>query len=382
MARDKALGLVLAEPVVASVDLPQAYVSAMDGYVLAGPAAAGERLPVVATIAAGVTQARTLAPRTAARIMTGAVVPAGGDRVVPVEQTDDGDVSVRIEITPTAGAHIRRRAEVIARGARLLEAGSHLVPGTLSLLAAHGYQAIQVFARPRVAILVTGDEVVASSAQPAPGQLRDSNGPFLQAALAGLGLGAERLGIAPDERGPLAQCLRAGLAFDVLLVTGGVSMGTFDFAEELLRELGCELLVDAVAIAPGKPLVIGRHAGGWVFGLPGNPASVMVTFWLFVRPLLNRLMGREDGFWHGALAAETCSALPAGKGDRDRFLAATLRRRDQRLFADARLAHGSHDLRAYGQGRALLRIAPEAPPTPAGGLCSVLPLVDWPQDPS
>jgi molybdopterin molybdotransferase len=397
LQRHAALGHLLAEPVDATVDLPQADVSAMDGYVLAGHAEIGESLPVVSTIAAGVPPSLVLEPGTAARIMTGAVVPEGGDRVVPVELTDGGERFVRIDRAAKPGAHIRRRGEVIARGAPLLAPGTHLVPGAISLLAAHGHEHVSVIRRPTVAVLTTGDEVVPPSQEPAPGQLRDSNGPFLQAALATIGLPAIRLGIAPDDRKAMTVLLREGLAADVLLVTGGVSMGAFDFAEELLQDLGCELLFDAVAMQPGKPLVVGRHAvgprddgvprdaeesrgAGWVLGLPGNPASVMVTFWLFARPLLNSLLGREDGFWHGALEAESATELPAGK-DRDRFLAASLHRTEGRLVARVRSPRGSHDLAAYGQGRALLRIPPHAAPTPTGGRCQVLPLVDWPEDP-
>lgn len=385
IARDDALGLLLAEPIEATVDLPQADVSAMDGYILAGPAEAGESLPVVATVAAGIAGNVVLELGTAARIMTGAVVPEGGERVVPIELTDGGEQVVRIDRTVGAGAHIRRRGEVVATGAPLLEPGIPLVAGTLSLLAAHGHQRVSVVRRPTVAVLNTGDEVVPSTEVPAPGQLRDSNGPFLQAALATLGIPTIRLGIAPDDRDIMKERLREGLEADVLLVTGGVSMGAFDFAEDLLRDLGCELLFDAVAIQPGKPLVVGRHhrrraGAGWVLGLPGNPASVMATFWLFARPLLNRLLGHEDGFWHGALAAESAVPLPPGK-DRDRFLAASLHRTEGRIVARARLPRGSHDLAAYGQGHALLRIPPLAPATPAGGRCEVLPLVDWLQDP-
>lgn len=385
VACDDALGLLLAEPIEATVDLPQADVSAMDGYILTGPVAAGDTLPVVATIAAGVAGDVVLEPGTAARIMTGAVVPKGGERVIPVELTDGGEQVVRIDRTVDAGAHIRRRGEIVAAGAPLLEPGIPLVAGTLSLLAAHGHQHVSVVRRPTVAVLNTGDEVVPATEVPAPGQLRDSNGPFLQAALATLGIPAIRLGIAPDDRDLMRESMTKGLEADVLLVTGGVSMGAFDFAEDLLQELGCELLFDAVAIQPGKPLVVGRHTRqqegtGWVLGLPGNPASVMATFWLFARPVLNRLLGHQDGFWHGALLAETAVDLPPGK-DRDRFLAASVYRKEGRIVATARLPRGSHDLAAYGQGHALLRIPPHAPPTPAGGPCEVLPLVDWLQDP-
>lgn len=380
MARSEALGLVLARAVEATMDLPQADVSAMDGYVLAGAAKADRPVPVIGVIQAGAWPDVALEPGQAAKIMTGAVVPPGGDRVVPIEHTDGGHDRVEIARPPSSGAHIRRRAEVIARGAPLLDAGSHLTPGALSLLAAHGHERIAVHRRPRVAVLGTGDEVVPPDREPAAGQLRDSNGPYLIAASRSIGLEAEHLGIAPDDRASLETSIRRGLESDVLLVSGGVSMGDFDFAEEVLETLGCRRLFDAVAVQPGKPLVAARHDRGWVLGLPGNPASVMMTFRLFGVPLLRRLAGMDDGFWRGALTAEAGAALPAGKVDRDRFLACSLVRAGGRLIAHAHLPRGSHDLAAYANGRGIVRIPVGAPAVAAGEAIEVLTLVDWPED--
>ena len=170
-----------------------------------------------------------------------------------------------------------------------------------------------------MAVLTTGDEVVLPTATPGPGQLRDSHTDFLLAAGTALRLDFESLGIATDRADNLGPLLRAGLERDVLLVCGGVSMGEFDLVEGTLIRLGCEVLFHGVNLQPGKPLLVARHGGGWVFGLPGNPASVMVTYWLFVRPLLRRLMGLPDAFWAGALRATLDAPLPAGAA-RDRFL--------------------------------------------------------------
>ncbi|RMH22527.1 MAG: molybdopterin molybdenumtransferase MoeA [Acidobacteria bacterium] len=380
VSRADACGRVLAEALAATADLPPADVSAMDGYVCAGPVAAGSVLPVAGTVTAGRPPSFRLQPGTAAKIMTGAVVPDGGDRVVPVEETDGGDRRVRIDVAPPAGAHIRRRAEVLARGAPLLAAGERLTPAGISLLAAHGYAAVKVHRRPSVATLATGDEVVPPEVEPAAGQLRDSNSAFLAAALGTLGIAPHALGIAPDEPSALRRLIRQGLTRDVLLLSGGVSMGELDLVEDVLAELGCTAIFDRVAMQPGKPLVAARHAGGWVFGLPGNPASVMVGFWLFVRPLLRRLMGLADGFWHGALAAELTAPLRGAKG-RDRFLAAKAAIRRGRLFATPLPPRGSHDVAAYGRGSVLLRIPADAEAREAGAPCEILPLVDWPGDP-
>jgi molybdopterin molybdotransferase len=229
---------------------------------------------------------------------------------------------------------------------------------------------------PEVAVLTTGDEVVEPEFEPGPGQLRDSNSAFLLAAGADLGLRFERLGIASDDLADLREKISRGLEADVLLLTGGVSMGDFDLVEDVLVEKGCETLVDAVSIQPGKPLVVAHHDRGWAFGLPGNPASVMVTFYLFVRPLLRRLLGFDDAFWHGAVTAELLAPLP-GARSRDRFLPASIAFDRRRLLATPHPPTGSHDVVAYARGTALVRIRQGAAPAAAGDACEVLPLVSW-----
>ncbi len=377
VARRKALGAVLAEELRATVDMPPDDVSAMDGYACAGELPLGEPVPVLATVAAGSPSAVELAPGTAAKIMTGAVVPAGTDRVIPVELTERQSAGeVVFAESVVEGRHIRRGGEVVRRGDTLLAAGTLLTPGAISLLAAHGHGELRVASRPEVAVITTGDEVVEPDEEPGPGQLRDSNSAFLVAAGATLGLGFRRLGIAPDSLSELRAKISDGLEADVLLLTGGVSMGDFDLVEDVLAELGCETLFDRVAIQPGKPLVVAPHGGGWVFGLPGNPASVMVTFWLFVRPLLRRLEGMDDGFWHGAVAAELAAPLPGAKG-RDRFLPASIAFDGGRLLATPHPPTGSHDVVAYARGTALVRIRPHAASAEVGEGCEVLPLVNW-----
>ncbi|MGD2115625.1 MAG: molybdopterin-binding protein, partial [Acidobacteriota bacterium] len=216
----------------------------------------------------------------------------------------------------------------------------------------------------------------------------DSHGDFVLAACRGLGIAGgvevEALGIAPDDRERLGEMIERGLDADVLLLSGGVSMGELDLVEGVLGELGCEILFDRVAVQPGKPLVAARHerrssgggAGrGLVFGLPGNPASVMVCFWLFVRPALHRLLGRRGGYWHGALAGELTAPLPRAKA-RDKFLPATLRAEDGRLLVTPAQPVGSHDMGSYAAGQALVRIPAHCPGLEAGAPCEVLPLAD------
>ena len=374
--RQEAAGQVLAAAVGATVDMPQADVSAMDGYVVNGEVAAGASVPVVATAAAGIPLDLELAPGAAAKIMTGAVVPPGGDRVIPVEATDGGDERVVFHNAPVPGAHIRRGGEVVRRGAPLLEAGTVLTAGAISLLASHGYESVPAHPAPDVAVMTTGDELVPPEREPAAGQLRDSNTAFLLAAGRASGLEFRSLGIASDRVEDLRQRIASGLAADVLLLCGGVSMGEFDLVEDVLAELGVEQIFDRVAIQPGKPLVAARHAGGWVFGLPGNPASVMVTYWLFVKPVLDRLQGLPGKLWHGALSATLAAPLPGSKG-RDRFLPAEVAFTDGRIQATPFQPQGSHDVVSYGRGTALVRIRPNATPAEAGEPCEILPLANW-----
>jgi molybdopterin molybdotransferase len=377
LPRRQAAGRTLAQDLAARVDVPAADVSAMDGYALSGDFVAdGEPRPVVGAIRAGDPPGFVLPAGSAVRIMTGAPLPAGADRVIPVEQTDGGRDLVVLSAMPAAGDHIRHRGEIVHAGDPLLAAGALIGPGTLALLATHGYSEVPVVRPPTVAILTTGDEVVPPEVEPAPGQLRDSHTDFLLAACRSFGLTAESLGIAPDREDELSVRIERGLGFDVLLLCGGVSMGEHDLVEGVLARLGCRILLDGVAIQPGQPMVFAVHDRGIVFGLPGNPASVMACFWLFVRPALRRWLGSTDGFWRGALAAELAAPL-AGAGGRDRFLTAEVAFSAGAIRATPRLSRGSHDLAAFALGTALIRVRAGAPPQPAGAPCEILPLGDW-----
>ena len=380
VTRAEAVGRVLAEGLTATVDVPAHDVSAMDGFALGGEVEPGAALPVDGMVAAGDPPGADLRPGAALRIMTGAPAPTGADRVIPIEQTefeagDAGAGSVRIVETVPVGSHIRRQAEVTAAGGPLLAAGELLTPAGAGLLATHGIHDAPVHRRPTVATLSTGDEVVPAEAEPGPGQLRDSHRDFLRGALAQLGIAARSLGIARDDPDDLRAKVERGLESDVLLISGGVSMGEFDFVEQVLGDtgVGCRFLFDAVAIQPGKPLVAARHDRGWVFGLPGNPASAMVTYWLFVRPLLRMMTGATDSYWQGALAGRLVADLPGAKW-RDRFLPCRIRLEAGEVLVEPRPPLGSHDLVAYGAGEGLVRVPKSSAPTAAGSPCEVLPL--------
>ena len=385
VSRADAVGRVLAGRLTATVDVPAHDVSAMDGFALGGDVEPGTVLPVDGIVAAGDPPGAELRPGAALRIMTGAPSPAGADRVIPIEQTEFDDSStagaggaVRIVEPVPEARHIRRQAEVTAAGGPLLAKGELLTPGGAGVLATHGIHEATVHRRPTVATLSTGDEVVPAEAEPGPGQLRDSHRDFLRAALSQLGIEARSLGIARDDPEELRARVERGLTSDVLLISGGVSMGEFDFVEDVLGEagLGCRFLFDAVAIQPGKPLVAARHDRGWVFGLPGNPASAMVTYWLFVRPLLRLMTGATDSYWRGALSARLTADLPGAKW-RDRFLPCRFRVEAGEVLVEPRPPLGSHDLVAYGAGAGLVRVPKHAAPASAGEPCEVLPTPEW-----
>lgn len=385
VSRADAVGRVLAGGLTASVDVPAHDVSAMDGFALGGDVEPGTVLPVDGIVAAGDPPGAELRPGAALRIMTGAPSPAGADRVIPIEQTEFDDSSaagaggaVRIVEPVPESRHIRRQAEVTATGGPLLAKGELLTPGGAGVLATHGIHEAPVHRRPTVATLSTGDEVVPAEAEPGPGQLRDSHRDFLRGALSQLGIEARSLGIARDDPAELRARVERGLTSDVLLISGGVSMGEFDFVEQVLGEtgLGCRILFDAVAIQPGKPLVAARHDRGWVFGLPGNPASAMVTYWLFVRPLLRVMAGATDSYWQGALGARLTAGLPGAKW-RDRFLPCRFRVESGEVLVEPRPPLGSHDLVAYGAGAGLVRVPKHSAPATAGTPCEVLPTLEW-----
>ncbi|MBI3893893.1 MAG: molybdopterin molybdotransferase MoeA [Candidatus Wallbacteria bacterium] len=293
------LGCVLAEPIVAPGDLPAWPNSAMDGYAVQAASTAGATrqtpaaLEVVGQIGAGQMFQGTVGGGQALKIMTGAPVPDGADAIVIVEETD-GAASGRVAVyRPAApGDHIRPRGEEVRAGETVLSPGRPIRPAEIGMFATLGYARVRVHARPRVAVLATGDELAGPGEPLRPGQIRNSNGFSLAAQVASAGAVAVPLGVARDDRGELLQKMRQGLLeAQVLLTSGGVSMGEFDFVAGIMRELEATIHFDRVAMAPGKPTTFATAGDRLLFGLPGNPVSTMVSFELFVRPALRKMAG-------------------------------------------------------------------------------------------
>jgi molybdopterin molybdotransferase len=289
-----ALGFVLAQEVKTDREYPPFNRSTRDGYaVRAAEATTGAKLRCVGEIKAGDAVTQTMAPGTCVQIMTGAAVPTGADAVVMIEHTRLEGAAVQFERDTRTGQNIVTRGSEAAAGQTILTPGMRLGYSELALAAQVGTVELQCAKKPRVAILSTGDEVVPVEQTPGPFEIRNSNSVSLAAQVRLAGGEPVLLGNAADRVEDLRGKIERGLKEDVLVLSGGVSMGKYDLVETVLKELGAELYFDAVAIRPGRPAVFGRCSGTFVFGLPGNPVSTMVTFELFVVPALDLLSGAE-----------------------------------------------------------------------------------------
>lgn len=355
-------GLVLAEPVTASWPLPSFDNSSMDGYAVRVDDLAGAtdthavRLPVRGDIAAGQEAAERLEPGTAVRIMTGAPVPEGTEAVVPVEWTDGATDVVSITRAPDPGAHIRLRGEDVAAGEVVLEPGTAINARVIAMLAAVGLADIPVHRRPRVTVISTGDELVDPGREPGPGQIVDSNSYMLTAAVREAGADGVRVGPVRDDEQELERVLRQEAErSDLILTSGGVSMGAYDTVKAVLTRLGGVDFVK-VAMQPGMPQGSGHVGSTPIVTLPGNPVSSYVSFEVFVRPLIRRLLGHAEvqrPLLHAICSREFTS--PAGK---TQFARVRLHLRDGLLMAEPEGGQGSHIIGGLARADALA-IVPE-----------------------
>ena len=286
----EAAGRVLAKDVAARVDLPPFASSAMDGFAVRAADLPG-RLPVVFRIAAGLPAERPLGPGEAMEISTGGAVPEGADAVVPVEVVVETDNAIEVGDPVRPGAHVRPAGGDVRAGERVLEKGAVLGAAQVGALAAAGVANVLCARRPSVVVLSTGTELRAPGDELGPGQIYESNGPMLAAAFETAGALVERIGPIADDEEAHREALLSGLAADVLVSSGGVSVGPHDLVRRILAELGVEEDFWGVAVRPGKPLAFGTRGETLVFGLPGNPVSSLVAVELFVRPALLALQG-------------------------------------------------------------------------------------------
>jgi molybdopterin molybdotransferase len=292
------LGLVLAEEITGDIDMPPYDKALMDGFAVRRTDLPEGRgiLTVIDEITAGQTPRVPLGPGQAIRIMTGAPLPAGADAVVIIERTQalDGN-RVQVDDKPPApGQNVLPRGREIRQGEVVLPRGTVLRPQEFGILATVGRTTVRVHPRPQVAVLSTGDEVVEPSQTPGPGQIRNGNGPMLEAQVQRAGGRPHCLGIARDRLESLRPLVAEGLRSAVLVLSGGVSAGKLDLVPAVLQEAGVQPHFHKVVMKPGKPVFFGTLGSTLVFGLPGNPVSSLVCFELFVRPALRRLLGHEE----------------------------------------------------------------------------------------
>jgi molybdopterin molybdotransferase len=300
----EAAGRVLVRGAHSVIDLPPFPSSAMDGYAIRSADTPGT-LPIVGRIAAGRPAPAPLAAGEAMGIATGGVVPEGADAVIPIEYVVARDNAVEIPEAVATGANVRPRGGDVRVGDEVVAAGATIGPAQIGALAAAGVASVQCGARPRASVLTTGSELRAAGATLAPGEIYEANGPLLAAALAGTGARVERLAPVEDDEEAHREALRRGLDADVLVTSGGVSVGPHDLVRRVEADLGVEEVFWGVAVKPGKPVSFGVRGSTLVFGLPGNPVSVLVGFELFVRPALLAIQGhRQPGprFESGRLA--------------------------------------------------------------------------------
>jgi molybdopterin molybdotransferase len=358
---EEAAGRILGADVASDVDWPPFDTSAMDGYAVcaeeARAAAAGLR-ERPGLVAAGDLPAERLEPGEAVRVMTGAPLPPGADAVVPVERAERRGDRVFFEPPPEPGAHLRRRAESVARGAVLLRSGERLTPAGVALAALAGADPIVVRRRPRVAVVPTGNELVPAAEAPTPGKLRDSNGPMLEALCRARGwptLPRERVA---DEPAAVERLFGDIGDADALVTSGGVSAGDLDLLPAAAERAGWEILFHRVAVRPGKPIAVARRGEQFWFGLPGNPVSASICFQLFVRRALDRMEGAERAGAPLVLARLARPLRP--RGPRETYCDALLVEEEGGRRAEPLPGVGSHDIAAHARANALIRL-------PAGG---------------
>jgi molybdopterin molybdotransferase len=288
-----AAGRVAAEDARAFVDLPPFPSSAMDGFAVRSEDTPG-RLPVVARIAAGVPAPRSLGPGEAMGIATGGVVPEGADAVIPLEYVADHDNEVEIPERVGVADNVRPRGGDVRIGDVVVPRGARVGPAQIGALAAAGLESLRCVRRPKVAVLTTGTELRAPGQPLGPGEVYEANGVLLASTLASAGAVVERLPAVADDEASHRSALEHGLEADVLVSSGGVSVGPHDLVRRVLAELGVEEVFWGVAVKPGKPLAFGTRASTLVFGLPGNPVSTLVGAVVFVNPALLALQGATE----------------------------------------------------------------------------------------
>jgi molybdopterin molybdotransferase len=376
-----AQGLMLAENVTSDVPLPGYDNSGMDGYAVRAVDVRDASpsnpivLPVVGDVAAGAKSRSGMGPGLSMRIMTGGPLPAGADAVIPVEETDGGVARVTITRPVASGDFIRRAGEDLQAGAAALTAGAALGPQQIALLAAIGRDRVLVRPRPRVLVLSTGSELIEVGRRANFGEVTDANGYLLTSAARDAGADARRVGIVPDDHSQLLDVLESQLLrADILITTGGVSVGAFDVVKQALSELGSVEFVN-VAMQPGKPQGFGHLGNGVpIFCLPGNPVSALVSFEAFVRPAIRKLLGKRS-LHRATVQAVALERIESRRGIRQ-FRRGVLHREAGGGYSVSLVGGpGSHLIAAMAAANCLVVIEEDIAAVAQGSRVTVIPLL-------
>ena len=370
------IGRVASEDVDAPRDIPATDNSAMDGYAFSFAVVRGNSLFVSGNIPAGKERTTPVAAGEAVRIMTGAPIPRGCDTVVPIENVETIGDTIRLlgEVRP--GTHIRKRGEDVRAGQRAIAANSPLRPQEIGMLASLGKSSVRVYRRPRVGVLATGDELLEIGSPPAPGKIINSNSYSIAAQVVESGGDPVMLGIAEDEMERTCDRIREGIRGDLLITTGGVSVGDRDCVKEAIVVLGGEIKFWKVHMKPGKPVAFAILEGKPVFALPGNPAAAMISFEVFVRPALLKMTGHIRIFRPTVMAALTEPI--ANQGDRPHLIRVRVEARQDGYVASATGNQSSARLSSLTAANGFVKIAPGT--TLASGESVVVSLLDRTED--
>ncbi len=373
IALENVNGRVLGENIISDIDMPPFARSMMDGFAVrsADVADAPTVLKNIGFIPAGTFPGLHLHEGEIAKIMTGAPLPEGADSVREIEKTKPGCKASFIKILEPLlpGMHVVPKGAEIENGKQVLEAGLFITPAIAGVLATVGITEVCVFKKPTVSILSTGDELVSPAEIPGPGQIRDSNSYTLLAHCQCLGIRCEKIGIAKDQRNHLQQHIARGLESDVLLISGGVSMGDLDFVKDVFESFHLKIWFSKVAIKPGKPTIFATHPKGLVFGLPGNPVSGATVFEVFVRPALRKISGFKN--FGNFIVESTIIDKFSNKSSRTNYHPAFTFYERGEFFTRPIQTKGSGDITSYSKLNSFLICPAATTVLEKGGRCKI-----------
>ena len=371
---ESALGLCLAQDVRSDIDMPPFDRSAMDGYAVIAEdtVRAPIELTVIEDIAAGYMPTIKVMCGQASKIMTGAAVPEGADAVVKVEETEDLSANNRVKILRAIdrGRNISKMGEDMKVGQVVLHKGMPIRPQEIGILATVGKARVEVFPTPTVGIISTGTELVDVESKPSTAQIRNSNGYSLAAQARRLKVDIEILGIVKDTKEDISRIMHRGLQKDILILSGGVSMGEYDLVGDVMKDLNTQIYFEKVALRPGKPVIFGKKDKTLIFALPGNPVASFVTFELFIYPAIRKMMGFST--LHRTTVKASLEVEILVKRKRREYRPALLRMHNNQWFVSPVEWHGSADLLSTTRASCLLIVREDAEKLSVGQLVDVI----------